>query len=154
MPNWSFALIAAVCWIASIGIFALVRSEQLEMMSFVANARPAKGKFVGFVMWKEKERGLSSRTHESAIPQLEFETESGQKVRFVAASSGNKMFTNWSAAPEREYPVLYDPNNPSHAQLDAGFDKVFWVVYAALPVLVIPAVVFTVLWLRRLLAPV
>jgi hypothetical protein len=152
MPTWSFALIAVIFWIASISLFAFTRGEQVKTLAFTDTARPAKGKFVGFVTWQEKDRGLSSRTRESAMPQLEFETESGQKVRFVAVSSGNKMFTNWTAEPQREYPVLYDPKNPSNAQLDAGIGDVFWIIYAALPVLVIPAIVFTVLWLRRLAA--
>jgi hypothetical protein len=152
MPTWNFALVAAICWLLGIAVFAFGRQVQAESAAFMSVARPAKGKFVGFVPWQVKEPGLSSRVYERPMPQLEFGTESGQRVRFVVVSKGNQIFTDLSAAPEREYPVLYDPNNPSHAQLDAGLEKVFWVFYTAALLMAIPAGVFTILWLRRLSA--
>jgi hypothetical protein len=148
LPTWSFALIAGIFWVVSVGLFALGRHEQEKSRTFMSTARPARGKVVGYVVWKEKDQGLSSRVRERTIPEIEFRTDSGQVVRFAAASSGTTVFS----PQESEYPVLYDPSNPSRAQLDAGIDKAFWVLYACVVLCGIPSVVFTILWLRRLSA--
>jgi hypothetical protein len=147
-PTWLFALIAAIFCVVSIGMFAIGRHEQTKSAAFMSVARPAMGRFVGYVTWREKETGFSSRIHERAVPEIEFKTEAGRTVRFVAASSGNTMFE----ARKSEYPVLYDPNNPSRAQLDAGLDTVFWIAYAVALLFAVIAVVFMVLWVRRLQA--
>jgi hypothetical protein len=144
-PTWLLALIAAICCVVSIGMFAIGRHEQTESAAFMSVARPAMGKFVGYVIWHEKETGFSSRIHERSVPEIEFKTQAGQTVRFVAASSGNTMFK----ARKSEYPVLYDPSNPSRAQLDAGLDTVFWIDYAVAILFAIVAVIFMVLWVRR-----
>jgi Protein of unknown function (DUF3592) len=148
MPTWLFALIAAIFCVVSIGMFVIGRNEQTKSAAFMSVARPAMGKFVGYVMWHEKEPGFSSRTSGSAVPEIEFETEAGQTVRFAAASSGNTMFE----ARKSEYPVLYDPSNPSRAQLDAGIDTAFWVLYLCAALFAVIAAVFMVLWVRRLQA--
>jgi hypothetical protein len=148
VPTWLYALIAAIFCVVAIGMFAIGRNEQTESAAFMSVARPAMGKFVGYVMWHEKETGFSSRVHERAMPQIEFKTPAGQTVRFVAVSSGNTMFE----ARKSEYPILYDPSNPSHAQLDAGLDTVFWIAYAGALLCAVLAAVFIVLWARRLRA--
>jgi hypothetical protein len=148
VPTWLFALIAAICCVVAIGMFAIGRNEQTKGAAFMSVARPAMGKFVGYVMWHQKDSGLSSRTRGSAVPEIEFKTEAGQTVRFAAISSGNTMFE----ARKSEYPVLYDPSNPSRAQLDAGLDTVFWIAYAVAVLFAGVAVVFMVLWARRLQA--
>jgi hypothetical protein len=146
VPTWLYALIAAICCVVSVGMFAMGRNEQTKSAAFMSVARPAMGKFVGYVMWHDKESGLSSRIRGSAQPEIEFKTQAGQTVRFVAASSGNTMFE----ARKSEYPVLYDPSNPSRAQLDAGLDTAFWIGYFGAALFTVPAVIFMVLWVRRL----
>jgi hypothetical protein len=148
VPTWQFALIAAIFCVVSIGLFAIGRNEQTKSAAFMSVARPAMGKFVGYVMWREKETGFSSRTHERAVPEIEFKTQAGQTVRFAAASSGNTLFE----ARKSEYPILYDPSNPSRAQLDAGLDTAFWIDYVCALLCAVIAVVFMVLWVRRLQA--
>jgi hypothetical protein len=148
MPTWVFALIAGIFCVAAIGMFAIGRNEQTESAAFMRVARPAMGKFVGYVMWHDKDSGLSSRTRGRAVPEFEFKTETGQTVRFAAASSGNTVFQG----PKSEHPVLYDPSNPSRAQLDAGLDTTFWIAYAGALLMAVIAVVFMVLWVRRLQA--
>jgi len=148
VPTWVFALIAAIFCVAAIGMFAIGRNEQTKSAAFMSVARSATGRFVGYVMWHDKDSGLSSRTRESAVPEIEFKTEAGQTVRFAAISSGNTMFE----ARKSEYPVLYDPSNPSRAQLDAGLDTVFWIAYAGALLMAVIAAVFMVLWVRRLQA--
>jgi hypothetical protein len=102
------------------------------------------GKLVGYVIWHKTDR----RNSGSAEPEYEFKTEAGQTVRFVAASSGNTMFE----ARKSEHPVLYDPRNPSRAQLDAGLDTAFWILYFCAALFAVLAVIFMVLWMRRLQA--
>jgi len=148
VPTWQFALIAAIFCVVSIGFFAIGRNEQTKSAAFMSVARPAMGKFVGYHKWREKEPGFSGRTHERAKPEIEFKTEAGQTVRFVAYSSGNTMFE----ARKSEYPILYDPSNPSRAQLDAGLDTAFWYFYFCAALCAVIAVVFMVLWVRRLQA--
>lgn len=148
MPTWLFALVAAICCGVSVGMFAIGRNEQTTSRDFMSVARPAMGRFVGYVMWHEKEAGFSSRTRGRAVPEIEFKTQAGQTVRFAAISSGNTMFE----ARKGEYPVLYDPSNPSRAQLDAGLDTVFWIAYALAILFAGIAAVFIVLWVRRLQA--
>lgn len=106
------------------------------------------GKFVGYVMWHDKDSGLSSRTRGRAVPEIEFKTEAGQAVRFAAISSGDTAFE----AQKSEYPVLYDPSDPSRAQLDAGLDTVFWIAYVGAVICAVIGAVFMLLWVRRLQA--
>jgi uncharacterized protein DUF3592 len=143
-PTWLFALIAAICCVVSIGMFAIGRNEQTKSAAFMSVARPAMGKLVGYVIWHKTDRHNSG----SSEPEIEFKTQEGQTVRFVAASSGNTMFE----ARKSEYAVLYDPSNPSRAQLDAGLDTAFWIDYASSALFAVIAVIFMVLWLRRLQA--
>jgi Protein of unknown function (DUF3592) len=147
-PTWLFALSAAIFCVVSMGMFAIGRNEQTKSAAFMSVARPAMGKFIGYVMWHEKDTGFSSRVRGRAVPEIEFKTEAGQTVRFAAISSGNTMFE----ARKSEYPVLYDPSNPSRAQLDAGLDTAFWIDYASSALFVVIAVIFMVLWMRRLQA--
>jgi hypothetical protein len=151
MPTWLFALIAAIFWVVSVGLFAIARHEHDKSRDFMSVARPATGKCVGHVVWEAREPGMRGRVRGSTYPEIEFETETGQKVRFVAASSGDYAFKSWSTEVGREYSLLYDPKNPSRAQL-VGVDTGFKILYLGVFILVIPAVVFTILWLRRLSA--
>jgi hypothetical protein len=152
MPAWSFAMIGVICWLVSVGMFALSQHEQEKSRAFMSVARPAIGKFVGYVFWKGRKTNFSRRKSGRSYKEIEFETEAGQKVRFVATSSGNTAFTTWSAKPKSEYRILYDPNNPSRAQLDAEIDKAFWILDACAIFCAIAGGVFMLLWLRRLSA--
>ena len=152
MPTWIFALIAAIFWLVCAGFVALGRHDQAKSSAFMSVARPATGTFVGYVVWHEKDSGLSSRKLARTIPEIEFETESGQKVRFAAVSKGNTLLEGAFKTLGSRHPVLYDPNNPSRAQLDVGLDKVFWLLYGCAALCAILALVFTILWVRRLRA--
>jgi hypothetical protein len=82
----------------------------LRTMAFLRQAATARGRYIGSA-WRESAPDPAGTSRRTAYPTVEFQTATGQEIRFEARAG-----TPWAGrSAGQAVEVLYDPRDPQHA---------------------------------------